>query len=164
VGKKHVTWFLVLILMIGALAFLYGRADSQLTPSPASQPNQSSNSQSSTTETKTYQNIPAKELNNWLNAGKDILLIDVREPSEFKDGYIKGAINIPLGQFENRLQEIPKEKDVVVYCRSGRRSAEASQILVKNGYRKVFNLEGGIMNWPFEVIKQQVSSGTTTAA
>ncbi|MHB1042464.1 MAG: rhodanese-like domain-containing protein [Eubacteriales bacterium] len=52
----------------------------------------------------------------------------------------------------------------MVYCRSGRRSAEASQILVKNGYQKVFNLEGGIMNWSFEVIKQQVSSGNTIAA
>lgn len=163
-GKKNVAWILVLMLIIGALAFLYGRPDAQLTPSPASQPNQSSNSQSPTTETKTYQNISAKELNNWLNTGKDILLIDVREPSEFKDGYLKGAVNIPLGQLENRLQEIPKEKDVVVYCRSGRRSAEASGILVKNGYQKVFNLEGGIMNWPFEVIKQQVSSGNTTAA
>ena len=55
------------------------------------------------------------------------------------------------------LLEIPKDKDVVVYCHSGRRSTEASIILVKNGYQRVFNLEGVIMNWSYEVIKQQAS-------
>ncbi|CCO07934.1 rhodanese-like domain-containing protein [Desulforamulus hydrothermalis] len=94
-----------------------------------------------------YHNISAQELKQWINSGKDMLLIDVREPSEFQEGYLPGAVNIPLGQLENRLQEISKDKDVVLYCRSGRRSALAADIMVKNGFQRVFNLAGGILSW-----------------
>ena len=82
--RKKYFAFLVIILIIGALAFFYSQPNSPLNPNPASQTTQISGNQSSTTETGSYHNIPAKELNGWLSSGKDILLIDVREPSEFK--------------------------------------------------------------------------------
>jgi len=150
--KKHYL-FLFIGLIIGLLALFYNQPNSPSNPNPVSKTTQTS-SLPSTIETSNYQSIKAKEFYDWLSSGKDIFLIDVREPSEFKEGYLKGAVNIPLGQIEGGLQEIPKDKDVVVYCRTGKRSAEASKILVKNGYKKVFNLEGGIVNWPYEVIKR----------
>jgi peroxiredoxin family protein/rhodanese-related sulfurtransferase/TusA-related sulfurtransferase len=74
---------------------------------------------------------------------KAVSIIDVRTPEEFEMGAIKGAVNIPLGDISSRMQEIPKDKPVYVYCASGHRAAQALEILVKNGYKNVKNLKGG---------------------
>jgi rhodanese-related sulfurtransferase len=77
-----------------------------------------------------------------------IVLIDVREPEELKsDGYIAGAINIPLSTLQANLNKIPKDKEVVVYCRSGHRSANAVNQLKQLGYTNVKSMAGGINNW-----------------
>jgi rhodanese-related sulfurtransferase len=70
------------------------------------------------------------------------LLIDVREPIERDTGFIKGSINIPLGEIRNRLPEIPKDQTVFVSCQVGLRGYLASRILKENGYT-VKNLDGG---------------------
>ncbi|GAB4467899.1 MAG: hypothetical protein Kow00124_01420 [Anaerolineae bacterium] len=75
----------------------------------------------------------------------DVILLDVRTPEEFASGYIPGAINIPLDSLEERLSEIPTDKTVVVYCRSGNRSQPASRLLADAGY-EVYNM-GGIIDW-----------------
>ena len=84
------------------------------------------------------------------NSGDDCVLIDVRTPEEFKEGHLKGAINIDVKDSENfkkkALEVVPKDKTVMVYCRSGKRSATAAGILATEGYF-VFNLEGGILAW-----------------
>jgi rhodanese-related sulfurtransferase len=79
-------------------------------------------------------------------------LIDVREQSEVKQGKIKGAINIPLGQISGRLNEIPKNKPLFLYCRSGMRSKQAAKILIANGYDQVNHLKGGIISWKFKLL------------
>lgn len=76
----------------------------------------------------------------------DHVLIDVRTPEEFGAGHIAGAINIPVQQLEQRLSEVPSDKEIVVYCRSGNRSATASQILTREGYDIVYDM-GGIVAW-----------------
>ncbi len=77
-----------------------------------------------------------------------IVLIDVREPEELKsDGYIAGAVNIPLNTLQSNLNKIPKDKEVVVYCRSGHRSANAVNQLKQLGYTNVKSMSGGINNW-----------------
>ncbi len=77
-----------------------------------------------------------------------IVLIDVREPEELKnDGYIAGAVNIPLNTLQANLNKIPKDKEVVVYCRSGHRSANAMNQLKQLGYTNVKSMAGGINNW-----------------
>lgn len=77
-----------------------------------------------------------------------IVLIDVREPEELKnDGYIAGAVNIPLNTLQANLNKIPKDKEVVVYCRSGHRSANAVNQLKQLGYTNVKSMAGGINNW-----------------
>ena len=85
--------------------------------------------------------ISAKELKT--NADK-YFLVDVREPDEFAEGNIPGAKNIPLGVLLSGivLDELPKDKEIVLNCRSGRRSADAQEFLIKKGF-KAINLEGG---------------------
>lgn len=80
---------------------------------------------------------------------KDVQVVDVREPDEFDGplGHIPDAKNIPLGSLGERLDEIPKERPLVVVCRAGGRSARASQILQQAGFEKVANLAGGMLLW-----------------
>ncbi|MEL7435713.1 MAG: rhodanese-like domain-containing protein, partial [Chloroflexota bacterium] len=74
------------------------------------------------------------------------ILIDVRTAQEFNSGHIAGAINIPVDQIANRLSEIPADIPVVVYCRSGNRSAQAANILNQNDYSEIYDL-GSIIQW-----------------
>lgn len=77
-----------------------------------------------------------------------IVLIDVREPDELKsDGYITGAVNIPLDTIRSNLNKIPKNKEVVVYCRSGHRSGNALNQLKQLGYTNIKSMAGGINGW-----------------
>lgn len=77
------------------------------------------------------------------------LILDVRTPNEYHSGHIKNAKLIPLHQIEDRLSEIDNHKDkpVLVYCRSGNRSTVASEILIRNGFKKLYNLRQGIIGW-----------------
>jgi rhodanese-related sulfurtransferase len=77
------------------------------------------------------------------------LLIDVRTPEEFASGHIDGSVNIPVEEMQGRLDEIPGDTPIVVYCRSGNRSATAARILTDAGYTPVYDL-GGIQDWVAE--------------
>ncbi len=72
-------------------------------------------------------------------------LIDVRQPDEVAEGTLPGAVNIPLDQLPNRLGELDRSRRVVVLCRSGGRSTEASKILTSAGFNDVINLAGGML-------------------
>lgn len=74
-------------------------------------------------------------------------LLDVREPSEFADGHIPHAVNIPLNQIRSRLEEIPKDKEVIANCRVGLRSYIGVRMLVQNGFENVRNLSGGYITY-----------------
>ena len=77
------------------------------------------------------------------------VLLDVRTPAEVAKGMAsEAAVNVPLQELPQRLSEVPKDKDLLVYCRSGKRSMAASKFLVENGYTRVFNVEGGILALP----------------
>lgn len=90
--------------------------------------------------------ITAKEVEELLNEGKLLNIIDVREIDEVAAGKIPGAINIPLGLVEFRLHELDKSKEYIMVCRSGGRSGRASQVLDSHGY-KVINMTGGMLSW-----------------
>ncbi|GLV54035.1 hypothetical protein KDH_08840 [Dictyobacter sp. S3.2.2.5] len=74
------------------------------------------------------------------------IVLDVREPSEWQEGHIPGAVHMPLGTLPQQLSQLDPSKELVVVCRSGNRSMAASQILHRAGY-KVHNLSGGMMHW-----------------
>jgi phage shock protein E len=74
-------------------------------------------------------------------------VLDVRAPEEFVTGHLPGAVNIPYDQVAARLAEVPKDKDVVLYCRSGRRAAMAAEVLAANGYSRLKHLEGDMPAW-----------------
>ncbi|WP_406603189.1 rhodanese-like domain-containing protein [Neobacillus dielmonensis] len=78
-------------------------------------------------------------------------LIDVREPNEFEGGHILGARNIPISQLKMRMKELRPDLPVYLYCQSGMRSARAAQLLHKNGYKDLTQLEGGFKKWTGKV-------------
>ena len=74
-------------------------------------------------------------------------LLDVREPSEWEAGHIDGAVLIPLAELSTRMSEIPKDKTVVIICRSGNRSAQARDQLRAAGYSQTTSVDGGMNAW-----------------
>jgi rhodanese-related sulfurtransferase len=74
-------------------------------------------------------------------------VLDVRTPEEYITGHLPGAVNIPHDQIAARLAEVPKDKTVVLYCRSGKRAGVAAEVLAENGYTKLQHLEGDMPAW-----------------
>ena len=92
------------------------------------------------------QNIGPNDLNDMNRSGQEFLLLDVRTPQEHAAQAIENSTLIPLQELGQRLNELPRDKEIVVYCRVGNRSAYACSFLAQQGF-KVKNLEGGIMVW-----------------
>jgi molybdopterin/thiamine biosynthesis adenylyltransferase/rhodanese-related sulfurtransferase len=90
--------------------------------------------------------IQVEELKRRLDAGEDVLILDVREPHEYQICNIGGHL-IPLGDLPNRIHELDSSREIVAHCRSGTRSAKAVNFLRQSGFRKVHNLAGGILAW-----------------
>ena len=77
-----------------------------------------------------------------------VQFVDVRTMAEFKENNIQGAENIVFDEnFASKLDKFDKDKPIVIYCRSGRRSAASAKILDKNGFSKIYDLDGGILKW-----------------
>jgi rhodanese-related sulfurtransferase len=91
--------------------------------------------------------ISTKEVYEIMTEKKDYTILDVRTREEFDEGHLEGAVLIPVDDLETRIGEISMEKPVIVYCRSGRRSAKGADILLKNGFRPVYDMQGGIEKW-----------------
>ncbi len=89
---------------------------------------------------------PAGYQEQFAENSTDHLLIDVRTPEEFASGHIEGAVNFPVDTLASRLSEVPEGKAIVVYCRSGNRSATAARILADAGYSGIYDL-GGLQGW-----------------
>ncbi len=94
------------------------------------------------------QDITVEELKNRREQGESLVVIDVREPYEYEEFNIGGTL-IPLGSLPSRLDELEeyKDREIVVHCRSGARSANAKAFLNSVGFGKVRNLIGGVMEW-----------------
>jgi adenylyltransferase/sulfurtransferase len=94
--------------------------------------------------------ITVKELKARRDTGEDFFLLDVREPYEYQIAQIGGTL-IPQGEVPNRLAEIPRDREIVVQCRSGARSQRIAELLQQSGYQNVVNLAGGILAWSDEI-------------
>ena len=94
--------------------------------------------------------ITAREVKARQDHGEDLFILDVREPHEYQICNLKGKL-IPLGELPRRVHELDSSREMVVHCRSGKRSAEAIQFLQKAGFKKLWNLKGGVLAWADEV-------------
>jgi rhodanese-related sulfurtransferase len=94
-----------------------------------------------------YWIISVSDARAMLQSSSNVLVVDVRLPEEYVQGHLKGAINIPLSDLPLRIGALEHNRPILVYCQTGIRGAQASTILVKAGFTKVFNLEGGITAW-----------------
>ena len=101
-----------------------------------------------------YEQITPEEAKKIMDSGEEHIILDTREQDEFDEGHIPGAILIPYTEIENKAEEMLPDKDklILVYCRSGRRSKIAAESLAKLGYTNVKEF-GGIIDWPYEIEK-----------
>lgn len=100
-----------------------------------------------------WKNISPQEVEEKVNKGIEVQLIDVREPEEYASGRIVGSKLIPLSNFVERTNEINAEKEVICICRSGNRSAKACEHLTSLGFKYVNNMDGGMMEWKSDIEK-----------
>ncbi|HEY4839935.1 MAG TPA: molybdopterin-synthase adenylyltransferase MoeB [Candidatus Acidoferrales bacterium] len=98
----------------------------------------------------TVPEITPRELKQRLDRGDDLFVLDVREPHEYQICNINGYL-LPLGDLPRRVNELDSSREIVAHCRSGKRSADAAEFLRKAGFRKIWNLKGGILAWSDEV-------------
>lgn len=102
-----------------------------------------------------YQKISAEEAKEVMQSGNHYVILDVRTLDEYNEGHIEGAVLLPDNELEEKAEStLPdKEATILVYCRSGRRSVAAAQDLINMGYTNVYDF-GGIVDWPYEVVKE----------
>lgn len=106
-----------------------------------------------------YKDLSAAGFNEMIQKG-NALILDVRTPVEYQQGHIKDSVLIPVQTLDKEYTKIleHKEKNILVYCRSGNRSVTASNILIKQGFKKVYNMKGGIKDWVKEKFPIETSN------
>ncbi|MGO9952979.1 MAG: rhodanese-like domain-containing protein [Dissulfurispiraceae bacterium] len=87
----------------------------------------------------------AKELLG--NKGSEFIILDVRQPEEYKSGHLPGAVFIPLPDLINKVGELDRTRPILAYCRSGNRSRAAAAFLLAQGFSKIYSMDGGITAW-----------------
>lgn len=97
------------------------------------------------------QEISAPELEAWLSQGRPITVLDVREPFEHEICHLPKAVLIPVNELDQRMAELDRDRPVVLYCRTGTRSARATRLLSDAGFKNVRNLIGGIIGWAEQI-------------
>jgi rhodanese-related sulfurtransferase len=110
------------------------------------------------------QETDSAQLSGWLNAaGQELLLIDVRTPAEMAQGMLPGARGVPMHLVPLRMDEWQKEKKIVVYCRTGARSAQVCAFLQQHGITQAINLRGGIVDWHRQGLPIEIPSAASLA-
>ncbi|WP_202978150.1 rhodanese-like domain-containing protein [Mariprofundus erugo] len=95
-----------------------------------------------------YENVPVEHaMQQWKEGMMPFLFLDVRSQEEYAQGHIAGAMLIPVDELAGRMNEVPKNRQVYVYCHSGKRSARASALLASHGFTRIENIVGGIEAW-----------------
>jgi rhodanese-related sulfurtransferase len=97
-----------------------------------------------------FVNITAEQVQMRLERGDRLQIVDVREDSEVATGMIPGALHIPVGEIEERYDQIDPQLETVIVCRSGRRSKSVCNFLIQKGYDKLLNMVDGMLAWKGE--------------
>ena len=147
---KKIVSFLALALSLVTLSACAAPAAAE--PTPEVTPVATQEAQATPAQ---YQKITAEQAKARMDSGDEIVILDVRTQDEFNAGHIAGAILIPN---ETILDEQPAllpdlDAEILVYCRSGNRSAQAAKKLIAMGYTNVYDF-GGIIDWPYEVVTE----------
>lgn len=105
-----------------------------------------------TTNSGSYETISAKKAKEMMDT-QEVTILDVREESEYQQGHIKDSLLIPLSTIKEGNTHLPsKQQTILVYCRSGNRSAKTAKKLVNLGYEHIYDF-GGILDWPYDIEK-----------
>jgi rhodanese-related sulfurtransferase len=102
-----------------------------------------------------YTDISVQQAKEMIDTG-EVFILDVRTQEEYNAGHIRNSTLIPVQDLSKRLNEVPRDRDILVYCKTGGRSTAASEILVNNGFARIYNMKGGITEWTkagYEVVK-----------
>ncbi len=91
--------------------------------------------------------ITSRDAKVLLEKNKNIYLLDVRTPQEYSQAKLAGSVLIPIGEFERRINEVPKNRPVLVYCAVGSRSKQVAGYLAQHGNKEVYNMSDGIVGW-----------------
>lgn len=135
--------FMVMVLSISLITFY--------------QVAQANNEVTNVTETPSFQQISPEYAKQLMDTENNYMIIDVRSEAEYKEGHVKNAVSLPNEEIivdNEKIETILPDKNqmLLVYCRSGKRSKEASTKLVNMGYTNVYSF-GGIIDWPYEIVK-----------
>ncbi|MFX0203980.1 MAG: rhodanese-like domain-containing protein [Candidatus Hodarchaeota archaeon] len=95
----------------------------------------------------TYGDVTIEQAAELVVTNPSLVLLDVRTDWEFDSGHLKGAVNIPIDELEQRIGELNSNERLLVYCRTGNRSRRAVQILLDNGFSKLYHMSAGITAW-----------------
>jgi rhodanese-related sulfurtransferase len=101
-----------------------------------------------------YKELTSNEFENEIKKNPNAVIIDVRTPAEYQSGHIPNALNIDISsaEFPEKIDELDRNKDYYVYCRSGGRSNTACQYMVSVGFKNVNNLYGGVLSYEGELV------------
>ena len=145
----------LLLLSLTLTASLFVGCGNNNTENKDANTQTSSESSSETQSEAVSKDISIDESKKLINDGEVTLILDVRNEDEFAEGHLKNAIQIPVKELKENLSDIEKFKDelVLVYCGSGKRSAEAVDILKENGFKNLVHMKDGISKWDGEVEK-----------
>ena len=91
--------------------------------------------------------ISSREAKALLEKNKNIFLLDVRTPQENSQARLPGTVLIPINEFERRINEVPRNRTILVYCAVGSRSKPVAEFLSRNGYKEVYHMTDGIVGW-----------------
>lgn len=148
------TYIPLAILALGLLASCGGApASSGPEPNPGDSTSPVATSSSESAAAATYQIISAEEAKRMMDETSGCIVLDVRTQEEYDEGHIDGAVLLPYDEISQRAEsELPdKDATILVYCRTGRRSAIAAEELANMGYTNVYDF-GGIVDWPYETV------------
>ena len=153
--KNQVTYIifslLILFIFAGFMVSCSGANNTELSQNSVSsgQGDQTLQDQDATksSQSNVIINVSADDVFTMLQDKDKYFLLDVRTQEEYDEGFIENSVLIPVSELESRLSEIPAGKPIIVYCRTGSRSTQAAEILIKNNFGPVYNMLGGITEW-----------------
>ncbi|MBN2981790.1 rhodanese-like domain-containing protein [Cohnella algarum] len=127
--KKYGIWAVLVLVNVIILAAVIGRNE----------------------EKPTLQFVDTAGLMQMIESNENLMIIDVREPELFAAGRVPGSVNIPFEQAKQDFKKLPTDKKIVFVCHTGRMGTEVGNLLLENGYKQVYNLNGGMAQWTGEL-------------